>query len=246
MTSQTGKTKAARYGMVVDLDRCNGCGACMLACAVENNVPPAAPGATDRTGITPLRVYRYENEGRVVFVPIMCQHCEIDTPCVAVCPQQAVELDPATGIVGQIPQRCLGCRYCMAACPYHARYFNWSDPEWPAGMERALNPAVAPRMRGVVEKCNMCHGRWHEARELAAARGESGPVAYTPACVEACPARAITFGDLNDEASLVAQMARQNEAFRWLESIGTGSKVYYRSRREWVRESSRKEVNGRG
>ena len=67
MTSQTGKTKAARYGMVVDLDRCNGCGACMLACAVENNVAPAAPGATDRTGITPLRVYRYENEGRVVF-----------------------------------------------------------------------------------------------------------------------------------------------------------------------------------
>jgi molybdopterin-containing oxidoreductase family iron-sulfur binding subunit len=176
----------------------------------------------------------------------MCQHCEIDTPCVAVCPQEAVELDPATGIVGQIPQRCLGCRYCMAACPYHARYFNWSDPEWPAGMERALNPAVAPRMRGVVEKCNMCHGRWHEARQLAAARGENGPVAYTPACVEACPARAIAFGDLNDESSLVAQMARQNEAFRWLESIGTGSKIYYRSRREWVRESSRKEVNGRG
>ena len=109
-------------------------------------------------------------------------------------------MDPATGIVGQMPERCLGCRYCMAACPYHARYFNWWDPAWPAGMEKTLNPDVAPRMRGVVEKCNFCHGRWHRAKERAAAAGQNDiePGDYVPACVEACPAGAIRFGDLND------------------------------------------------
>ena len=166
MIAENRKTPAARYGMTIDVDRCNGCGSCMVACAVENNVPPAADRATDRTGLTWIRVFRIDNgvEGagrRSAFVPVLCQHCGKDTPCVSVCPQQAVDVDPATGIVGQMPERCLGCRYCMAACPYHARYFNWWDPAWPAGMEKTLNPDVSPRMRGVVEKCNFCHGRWH-------------------------------------------------------------------------------------
>ena len=101
-----------------------------------------------------------------------------------------MDVDPETGIVGQMPERCLGCRYCMTACPYHARYFNWWDPAWPAGMEKTLNPDVAPRMRGVVEKCNFCHGRLHAAKTKAAAAGkrEIDPADYVPACVEACPA----------------------------------------------------------
>ena len=237
-SAQAPAAKPARYGMVVDVDRCNGCGACMIACAVENNVPPPAPNVNERTGLTPMRVVRFEHDGHSAFVPMMCQQCGNETPCVAVCPQNAVELDPATGIVGQIPQRCLGCRYCMAACPYHARYFNWFDPEWPAGMEVALNPAVAPRMRGVVEKCNFCHGRWHEARQLTASKGETGPAAYTPACVESCPAQAITFGDLSDAASPVSRQSHDESSFRLLESIGTEAKVYYRSKREWVRAAS--------
>ena len=133
---------AARYGMVVDIDRCNGCGACMVACAVENNIPPVA-AANERNGITPLRVYRIDN-GAIPrgpaphgFIPITCQQCGHEPPCVPVCPQNAVDVDPKTGIVAQMPERCLGCRYCMAACPYHARYFNWWDPEWPAGMADA-------------------------------------------------------------------------------------------------------------
>jgi molybdopterin-containing oxidoreductase family iron-sulfur binding subunit len=169
---------------------------------------------------------------------MMCQQCNEDTPCVEVCPQNAVELDPATGIVGQIPQRCLGCRYCMAACPYHARYVNWWDPTWPAGMEVALNPGVSPRMRGVVEKCNFCHARWHEARPQADQAGQDGPVTYTPACVEACPARAITFGDLNDAQAEVTRRAHETNTFRMLASIGTETKVYYRSRFDWVRAAS--------
>jgi molybdopterin-containing oxidoreductase family iron-sulfur binding subunit len=148
----------------------------MVACAAENNVP-SLPDATPRTGLTPLLVYRASNgkpgpERREVFLPVMCMQCEHETPCVSVCPQQAVEVDKTTGIVTQMPQRCLGCRYCMAACPYHARYFNWWDPQWPAGMEKTLNPGVAVRMRGVVEKCNLCHARLHAAEDKAAAAGQ--------------------------------------------------------------------------
>ena len=107
MTSQTNHTPAARYGMTIDVDRCNGCGSCMVACAVENNVPPAAAAATDRTGLTWIRVFKIDNgaEGadrRSAFVPVLCQHCGKDAPCVSVCPQQAVDVDPATGIVGQM------------------------------------------------------------------------------------------------------------------------------------------------
>jgi molybdopterin-containing oxidoreductase family iron-sulfur binding subunit len=232
--------KPARYGMVIDLDRCTGCGACMIACAVENNVPAANPAATGRTGLTWMRVFPLESEGQRAFVPVMCQQCEHETPCASVCPQQAVELDAATGVVGQVPARCLGCRYCMAACPYHARYFNWWDPAWPPGMEAALNPDVAPRMRGVVEKCNFCHGRWHAAKEKAAAAGQREIQAgdYVPACAEACPTAAIVFGDLNDPENEAARASRSPDAFRLLESLGTGSKVYYRSRRPWLRAAA--------
>lgn len=215
-----------RYGMTIDADRCNGCGACMVACAVENNIPPAGPGTTDRTGITWIRVFK----AGPAFFPVLCQQCGSETPCVSVCPQKAVEVDPATGIVGQMPERCLGCRYCMAACPYHARYFNWHDPVWPAGMEKTLNPDVAPRMRGVVEKCNFCHGRWHAAKQQAAAEGrDTSAVEYTPACAEACPTKAIQFGDL-------AKLPRPAGSFRLLESLGTEPKIYYHSKRAEVRD----------
>jgi molybdopterin-containing oxidoreductase family iron-sulfur binding subunit len=235
--------KNARYGMVIDVDRCNGCGACMLACAVENNVPPAPAKATERTGLTWLRVYRASSaaaDAKPAFFPVLCQQCGEHTPCASVCPQNAVESDASTGIVDQVPQRCFGCRYCMTACPYHARYFNWWDPAWPAGMEASLNPAVAPRMRGVVEKCNFCHGRYHAAKAKAAAAGrrEIDPADYVPACVEACPTGALSFGDLNDAKSEVAQSAKSADAFRLLEKLGTEPKIYYRSRRDWVRRSA--------
>jgi molybdopterin-containing oxidoreductase family iron-sulfur binding subunit len=125
----------------------------------------------------------------------------------------------------------------MAACPYHAHYFNWWDPAWPAGMEKTLNPGVTPRMRGVVEKCNFCHGRWHAAKQQAAANSEpDGPVSYTPACAEACPTGAIGFGDLNDAASPVTRAAKGAGSFRLLEQLGTDPKIYYRSKNEWVRQ----------
>jgi menaquinone reductase, iron-sulfur cluster-binding subunit len=247
----TNRERAARYGMVIDLDLCTGCGGCAVACAVENNVPPAGATATERTGLTWMRVYRATNgerfpERRTVFIPISCQHCGHHTPCVSVCPQNAVDVNPRTGVVSQIPERCLGCRYCMAACPYHARYFNWWDPVWPKGMEKALNPDVSVRMRGVVEKCNFCHARWQAARAKAAAAGrhEIDAADYVPACVEACPERAIVFGDLNDDGSEAARLAKDPRSFQLLARLGTGPKVYYRSEREWVRKLGEGDVAG--
>lgn len=235
--------KQHKYGMVIDVDRCNGCGACMVACAVEHNVPPAQPRATERTGLTWMRIEKIRNgksfpESETGFVPMMCQQCGHHTPCVSVCPQNAVELDPTNGIVAQIPVRCLGCRYCMTACPYHARYFNWWDPEWPDGMEQTLNPDVSVRMRGVVEKCNFCHGRLQAAQAKAALAGnkEIDPADYVPACVEACPSKAIVFGDLADESSEVARLAAEVKSFRLLENLGTEPKVYYRTEREWLKK----------
>jgi menaquinone reductase, iron-sulfur cluster-binding subunit len=232
---------AARYGMVIDLDRCTGCGSCMLACASENNVP-ALPQATARTGLTPMLVRRVSNgkqgsERREAFFPIMCMHCEHETPCVKVCPQQAVEVDKATGVVMQMPQRCLGCRYCMTACPYHARYYNWWDPSWPAGLEKSLNPGVSSRMRGVVEKCNLCHGRLHSAMEKAAAAGkrEIDAADYVPACVEACPTSAIHFGNLADANDPVSKESKSPQTFRLLAKLDTEPKVYYKSTEAWMR-----------
>ncbi len=242
------KKNKHRFAMVIDVDKCTGCGACMVACAVENNVPPARPEAGERTGITWLRVYRMDNAGpypasESVFVPVSCQQCDEHPPCVSVCPQNAVELDPATGIVGQIAERCLGCRYCMTACPYHARYYNWGDPEWPKGMEQSLNPDGSPRMRGVVEKCNFCHGRLHAAQEQAVAGKQDSDVdAYLPACAEACPAKAISFGDLADPQSSFTALTRDEECFRFLPKLGTSPKVYYRSKKRWVRELAQKEA----
>jgi menaquinone reductase, iron-sulfur cluster-binding subunit len=163
--------------------------------------------------------------------------CEHETPCVSVCPQQAVEFDQSTGIVMQMPQRCLGCRYCMTACPYHARYFNWWDPQWPPGMEKSLNPGVSVRMRGVVEKCNLCHSRYHEALQKAAVAGkkEIDLADYAPACVEACPTGAILFGNLADPKDPVAIAAKSPDAFRLLEAIGTEPKIHYKTTQAWIR-----------
>ncbi len=243
----------SKFGMLIDLDRCTGCGACMVACSVENNVAPGPEAATERTGITWMRVYKVSNgvspdTHRAAFIPVSCQQCEQHTPCVSVCPQKAVEVDQATGIVNQMPERCLGCRYCMTACPYHARYFNWYDPSWPEGVKQTLNPDVSPRMRGVVEKCNLCHGRLHAARTKAALgeRKDARAEDYIPACVEACPTGAILFGDLMDEKSELVRAVKSGNAFRLLERLGTGPKVYYRTEQAWLRKMAERQFEDSG
>jgi molybdopterin-containing oxidoreductase family iron-sulfur binding subunit len=219
-----------RYGMVIDLDACTGCGACMVACAAENNVAPAPAKVSDRTSITLMRVFEVKDPApmparKTAFIPMMCMQCD-DPPCEHVCPQQAVELDVRTGIVDQMVQRCFGCRYCMAACPYHARYFNWFDPEWPEGMEQTLNPAVAPKMRGAVLE-------------------GSDSISYKPACSESCPAQAIRIGDLNNPDDPIQEQIRKPETFQFLVKLGTKPKMYYQSKHDWVKRlSERASANG--
>jgi len=233
------------YGMVIDLDKCTGCGTCMVACSAENNVSVRPDESDPQRRLTWMRLYKVTNgkpfpETEVSYFPRPCMQCDHHTPCVSVCPATATEMDYETGIVSQIYTRCIGCRYCMAACPYHARVFNWWDGYFPKskGMIRYLSPEVSPRMRGVVEKCTFCHHRLMRARTKAYAedRRELEEGEYITACTEACPAQAITFGDLNNPDHQVANLIKSPYAFRLLEKLGTEPKVYYLSSKDWVRK----------
>jgi len=248
--------KAKKYGMVVDLDKCTGCGACMVACMAENNVPFRADESNKLLSITWMRVYKLTNgkpfpKTDICYLPRPCMHCEGHgghSPCVSVCPAVATDYCTETGIVSQIYTRCFGCRYCMVSCPYHARYFNWWDPVWPDGMEKYLSPNVSPRMRGVVEKCSFCFHRYQLAKENAYMEGrrEVHEDEYQTSCTQACPANAITFGDLNNPRHDVYKKKKDPNAFRLLERLGTNTKVYYISSREWVRLAGDNYLAGEG
>jgi molybdopterin-containing oxidoreductase family iron-sulfur binding subunit len=219
----------ARWGMVIDLDRCTGCQACVIACKAENNVPAVGAKEAVRGRVISwmqvlTEVEDHDQSGeKMRFVPRPCLQCD-DPPCTKVCPVYATYRNPE-GIVAQIYARCIGCRFCMAACPYNAKYFNWYryQKESPG-----QNPDVSVRPKGVVEKCTFCHHRLQKARDRALAeRRDLAPGDYVPACAEVCPARAITFGDLNDPSSEVSRLAHSPRAFRLLEELGTKPKVIY-------------------
>ncbi|MGM0451828.1 MAG: menaquinone reductase iron-sulfur cluster-binding subunit QrcC [Thermodesulfobacteriota bacterium] len=239
-------TTTKRYGMVIDLDKCIGCGACMVACYQENNIPFRADESDKMLSTNWIRVYKITNDKpfpdtEVAYIPKPCMQCDGlhgdgHSPCVSVCPAVATDYDVSTGIVSQIPTRCFGCRYCMAACPYHARKFNWWDPVWPAEMEKYLNPDVSPRMRGVVEKCSFCFHRYQQARDKAyfEGRDEIREDEYQPACVEQCPTNAMVFGDLLNPEHAVSKLKDSKYAFQLLARLKTHPKVYYLSKRKWV------------
>jgi len=249
MKQEQSKEKVKKFGMVIDLDKCTGCGACMVACMAENNVPFKEDESKKLDSITWLRVYKLTNgkpfpDADICYLPRPCQHCggkgeHGHSPCVSVCPATATDYSKETGIVSQIYTRCFGCRYCMAACPYHARYFNWWDPVWPDGMEKYLSPNVSVRMRGIVEKCSFCFHRYQLAKDKAYFEGrrEIEENEYQTACTQACPAGAIAFGDLNNPKHAVHELKKNSNAFRLLERLQTNPKVYYISGREWVRRA---------
>ena len=219
----------ALWGMVIDLDRCTGCQACVMACKAENNVPAVGAHEAARGRIISwMQVLVEEGEERVRFLPRPCLQCD-DPPCTKVCPVYATYRNPE-GIVAQIYARCIGCRFCMAACPYNAKYFNWLRYQKEAPGQ---NLDVSVRPKGVVEKCTFCHHRLQKARERALAeRRDLVSGEYVPACAEACPARAISFGDLSDASSEVARLSRSPRAFRLGEQLGTKPKVIYLSETE--------------
>ncbi len=220
--------------MVIDLDKCTGCDACAVACKMENNVPIADPAEaqsgramfwmdmmTTTEGAFPNTVTKR--------VPKPCFHCD-DPPCTLVCPVGATYRNPE-GLVAQIYHRCIGCRYCMAACPFTAKVYNWYDPKWIDGAEVG-NPDVSRRMVGVVEKCSFCSHRLMSVKETA--HREDRPIMdgeYVPACAESCPAEAIVFGDIENEESRVYRLSRSYRVMRYGEDLGVKPKVYYLSRR---------------
>ncbi len=215
------------WGMVVDLDRCTGCQACVIACAAENNIPINEESHYHEGRVMSwIRVERYwEGEFPNVkarFIPLMCQHCE-NAPCEPVCPVFATYHNNE-GLNVQVYNRCVGTRYCANNCPYHARSFNYWEPVWPEDLRHQLNPDVTVRSRGVMEKCTMCVQR---IRRATRGRDDVPDGEFAPACVQACPTQTLTFGDLNDKSSRVYELSHDERNYTVLKSLGTAPNVTY-------------------
>jgi molybdopterin-containing oxidoreductase family iron-sulfur binding subunit len=218
------KTRAApaarRWAMVIDARKClkeEGCDKCIRACHLTHNVPkfddrahevkwiwkePFQEAFSSEQGAYANRMF--QDKPFLVF----CNHCDAP-PCVRVCPTKAT-WRREDGLVMMDWHRCIGCRYCMAACPYGSRSFNWLDPR---PHIQQMNSDYPTRTKGVVEKCTFCDERL--------ARGQM------PACVEACGPKALLFGDLEDSNSAVREVLRSNFAIRRKAELGTTPEVYY-------------------
>ena len=208
-----------QLGMVIDTKNCIACHTCAVACKVENNLPDGiwwnrilTKGGANMD--TPSGVYPKKGEKptlKMDYYPISCQHCA-SPACVKVCPVGATYKDKETGVVRQDYDKCIGCRMCIAACPYTGiRSFNWEKPKW--AIEVAMGDAdVQTHQKHTVEKCTMC---WHRL-----AKG------LEPACIEPCPARIRFFGDLEDPNSEVSKLIAKNQYVQLLPEKGTKPSVY--------------------
>ncbi|MBI4409245.1 MAG: 4Fe-4S dicluster domain-containing protein, partial [Gemmatimonadetes bacterium] len=238
-----------RWGMAIDLERCIGCSACVTACYAENNIGVVGPEQVTKGRIQHwIRIERYfsesgsgsgsgsesgkgEGEGRTgaAFLPMLCQHCG-NAPCEPVCPVYAAYHTP-DGLNAQIYNRCVGTRYCANNCPYKVRYFNWYTWEFTEPLHWQLNPDVAVREKGVMEKCTFCVQRIRDAENRA--RFEERTVRdgeIVPACAQTCPGEAIVFGNVKDPNSRVARLAASGRGYRVLEELNTQSAITYLKR----------------
>jgi molybdopterin-containing oxidoreductase family iron-sulfur binding subunit len=206
-----------KWGMTIDVNSCTGCSACVAACYAENNLAFVGKDGVDQGHIMSwLRVERFipgkDRAGKapnLYIAPILCQQCE-HAPCEPVCPVFASH-HTKEGLNAQIYNRCIGTRFCENNCPYKVRRFNWFAPEWPEPLNLQLNPDVSVRGAGVMEKCTFCIQRITTA-EINARTDERALVdgEIIPACAQACPSRAITFGDLNDPNSAMMKRRLEN------------------------------------
>jgi molybdopterin-containing oxidoreductase family iron-sulfur binding subunit len=231
-----GKDETPKWAMAVDLSRCTGCSACVTACYAENNIPTVGEDQVFKgREMSWMRIERYWEGGHdgapieARFAPIMCQHCD-NAPCEPVCPVYAAYHTP-DGLNGQVYNRCVGTRYCSNNCPFKVRYYNWlkyNESAWPEPLNLQLNPEVTVRARGVMEKCTFCvqriRGAQHTARleDRALRDGE-----ITPACVQACPSKAMAFGNVKDPEAKVVQWARDPRGYTMLELINVRPAVTY-------------------
>ncbi len=242
-----------KWGMSVDLNTCNGCGACVVACNAENNISVVGkPEVLRGHEMHWLRIDRYYSgdmdNPNVVFQPMMCQHCD-NAPCENVCPVAATN-HSSEGLNQMTYNRCIGTRYCANNCPYKVRRFNWADytgaDSFPDNQEgivndvvldmnddltrMVLNPDVTVRSRGVIEKCSFCVQRLQESK--LAAKKESRPMVDSDikvACQQACPTNAINFGNANDKTSSITKtrLENPNRQFYVLEQLHVLPNVTY-------------------
>lgn len=224
-----------KWGMTIDVNACTGCSACVAACYAENNLAVVGKTQVAKGRVMSwLRTERYfpakdQTEGPLLYVePMLCQQCD-QAPCEPVCPVFA-SAHTDQGLNQQIYNRCIGTRYCENNCPYKVRRFNWYAPEWDPPLNLQLNPDVTVRGAGVMEKCTFCIQRivFHELNAMIEKRPlRDGEI--QPACVEACPSKAMTFGDENDPQS--AMMRRRDEhairRYRVLHDLDVGPNIVY-------------------
>ena len=217
-----------KMGMVIDVSKCQpDCTKCVEACQRENNVVRAAAHKNHELAVHWIRkvtIRKKTEEGKTSeeaeapekSVVLVCNHCD-KPPCAQVCPVQAT-FKREDGIVLVDHHRCIGCRYCMIACPYNARYFTFEDIEI---SEKELNKDRPRRSHGVADGCTLCAHRLDKV-------GEDGkPQPQEPACVEACENGALAVGDMNDPTSKVYELLRDFAVKRLKEDLGTEPKVHY-------------------
>ena len=245
-----------QWGMVIDLQTCTGCSACVVACNSENNIQVVGKEqvslgremhwlrldryfvseaaeqdvAEDYTQDDEARPPRYDSPN-MVLQPVLCMHCE-NAPCESVCPVYATVHSP-DGLNAMVYNRCIGTRYCSNNCPYKVRRYNWYN--WtktlPLEVQMAQNPNVTMRYRGVMEKCSFCMQRIRDTQQRVQIEGrpiEDGEV--LTACQQVCPANAITFGDLNNPESRVARAKENPRRYEMLAELNVKPRLSYLGR----------------
>jgi Fe-S-cluster-containing dehydrogenase component len=218
-TSTPAEKRRKRYGMVIDLQKCRpGCDECSRACNAAHNIPQLPDPKHEVKwvwkepfeGVFPSQQNEYTRSNYSAHpVPVMCNHCD-NPPCARVCPTGATWKREEDGIVMMDWHRCIGCKYCIVACPYGARSFNFVEPRTHL---RHVNEDFPTRSMGVVEKCNFCEERLATGKQAL--------------CAEVCPEKAMTFGDLNDPKSDISRLLKERYTTRRKPELGTQPNVFY-------------------